>query len=61
MQSYPARGEVGGLESLRNHAYNDYAEREDTYFGTRYVIEAPLLAPDNRKPLIYTYGLVYRK
>jgi hypothetical protein len=46
------------MEALRKHAYNDYAKREETYFGTRYVIEAPLLAPDNRKPLIRTVWFI---
>lgn len=45
------------IEALRKHAYNDYVKSEETPFGTRYAIEAPLLTPDNRKPLIVLFGL----
>lgn len=46
------------MEALRKPAYNDYARSEKTPFGMRYVIEAPLPAPDNRKPLIRTVWFV---
>ena len=46
------------MEALRKHAYNDYAKSEKTPFGIRYVIEAPLPPPDNRKPLIRTVWFI---
>ncbi|KMP12638.1 hypothetical protein UR09_00565 [Candidatus Nitromaritima sp. SCGC AAA799-A02] len=46
------------MEALRKHAYNDYAKSEKNPFGIRYVIEAPLPAPDNRKPLIRTVWFI---
>jgi hypothetical protein len=46
------------MEALRKHAYNDYTKSEKTPFGIRYVIEAPLSAPDNRKPLIRTVWFI---
>ena len=46
------------VEALRKHAYNDYAKSEETLFGIRYVIEAPLSAPDRRDPLIRTVWFI---
>ncbi len=46
------------IEALRQHAYNDYAKSENTPFGIRYVIEAPLPAPDKRKPVIRTVWFI---
>ena len=40
-------------EALRQHAAQcDVVQREDTPFGTRYVVEGPLQAPDGCNPLI---------
>lgn len=38
--------------ALKKHADNDYIRVENTDFGVRYVIEAPLETPDGRNPLI---------
>jgi hypothetical protein len=46
------------MEALRKHAYNDYAKSEKNPFGTRYVKEAPLFAPDDRKPLMRTIWFI---
>jgi len=40
------------MDALRRHAYNDYTESENTEFGVRYMIEAPLDAPDGRRPVV---------
>jgi len=40
-------------EALRQHAAHcDVVQTEGTPFGTRYVVEGPLQAPDGRNPLI---------
>jgi len=45
------REAIGALkEALRRHAFqNRIAAREETNFGSKYVVEGPLLAPDGRE------------
>jgi hypothetical protein len=40
------------MDALRKHAYNDYVKSENAEFGVRYIIEAPLNAPDGRSPVV---------
>lgn len=40
------------MASLAKHAYNEYANAEETQFGVRYIIEAPIFTPDGRNPVI---------
>ena len=43
----------GLADALRRHAADyDVTGRDDTPFGTSYVVEGPLLAPDGRSPQV---------
>jgi hypothetical protein len=45
--------------ALRNHAAeNEVAKTEQSPFGTRYVIEGPLAAPDGRSPKVRSVWFV---
>ncbi|MBF0290673.1 MAG: hypothetical protein HQK86_00795 [Nitrospinae bacterium] len=46
------------IDALRKHAYNDYVKSENTGFGVRYLIEAPLNAPDGRSPVVRSVWFV---
>lgn len=46
------------MDAFRKHAYNDYVKMEKTGFGTRYVIEAPLISLDGRNPFVRSIWFV---
>ena len=45
---------------LRHAADHNLAETEETPFGTNYVIEGPLLAPDGRSPQVRVVWCIAR-